>query len=222
MAVSWFDGAGVLGREIGALGASTTANAASGIGTFDRLILPLGPLPGRVVITKNCSRYSARPVVDLLSAAAFFYGLTARKYSFDWDASFSGGVALFRERNPFLDENGVLDVERVPGIEGSFQGSQYRAGATSVGGAAFVSYLAPEDEVLAHERVHTLQFDFITTTLSDPADTWIMERAPSVDRWLKLNLVPIVFGALNQTLEPLANHDNFPWEREAILLSGRR
>lgn len=222
VAASHRDGAGWIGREIAAFGASTTVNAANGIGTFDRLIFPLGPLPARIVVTRHKSRFSVQPVFDLLSSAAVIYGLAASNYSLDWGASLSGGVAVFREHDPLLDANGVLDVERASGDDWPNQQDGYRAGATSVGGAAFVSYLAPEENVLAHERVHTIQFDFFTATLSDPADTWLMVRVPAVDRWLKLNLVPLAFGAINHTLEPLANHDSFPWEREAILLSGRR
>jgi len=222
VASSHFDGAGLLGREIAAFGASTTVNASSGIGTFDRMMFQLGPLPARIVITRHDARYSVRPLVDLVSATGVIYGLAASRYSLDWGASLSGGVAVFRESDPRLDANGVLDVAGASEDEPLNQPYGYRAGATTVGGAVFVSYLAPEAEVLAHERVHTIQFDFLTAIISDPADTWMMARAPSVDRLLKLNLVPIAFGAMNHTLESLAFHDSFPWEREAILLSGRR
>jgi hypothetical protein len=226
VAASDFDGAGTIGREIAAFGASTTANAADGIGTFDRLMFPLGPFPVRLALTKNGSGRTVRPLIDLLSAAGVVYGLAASRYSFDWGASFSGGVAVFRERSPQLDEFGVLDVDRASGDEWTYHQDGHRVtvftGATTVGGAVFASYLAPDDRILAHERVHALQFDFVAATLSDRADTWTMAKLPSVDRWLKLNLVPMAFGAFNQSVMSLSNHDSFPWEREAILLSGHR
>jgi len=223
---SRFDGAGLLGREMAAVGASITANASDGIGTFDRLMFPLGPIPMRLVLTKNGSKYSAHPLIDLLSASGFIYGLVASKYSFDWNASLSGGVAVFREENPYMNEYGGFDVETTRRVNESDPSIRpevgEHVGAITVGGTIFTSYLAPDDEILAHERVHALQFDFVTATLSDRADTWTMARTTSVDRWVKLNLVPMAFGAFNQAVVSLSNHDTVPWEREAILLSGHR
>jgi hypothetical protein len=226
VAASRFDGAGFLGREIAAVGGSITANASDRIGTFDRLILPLGPIPMRLILTKNGSRYSAHPLIDLLSASGFVYGVVAEKYSIDWSASLSGGVAVFKEENPYLNEYGGFDVETTRMINATDPSRRPRfgeqVGAITVGGTIFTSYLVPDDDILNHERVHALQFDFVTATLGDHVDTWTMARARSLDRWLKLNLVPMAFGAFNQAVVSLSNHDTVPWEREAILLSGHR
>ncbi len=218
VAVQGFDGAGFLGREIAAIGASTTANAADGIAPLDRLMLPLGPIPARLLITKNGTGRSVRPVVDLLSTAGMLYGLAVSGYSLDLGASLSGGAAVFREDNPYPDE---LDV-RMLDVEPEARGGKQIRGATAIGGTIFASHLASDLRILAHERVHVLQFDFLTASLGDRTDTWVTANAPSVDRLLKLNLVPTAFGAVNLTMFSLANHDAYPWEREAILLSGHR
>ena len=96
------------------------------------------------------------------------------------------------------------------------------AGATTAGGATFVSYLAPDDRVIAHERVHTIQFDFLVGAVGDQIDSWAMSSLPGVDRWLKINLVPALLGGINQTIIMSLNHDNLPWEREPALLTGYR
>ena len=85
-----------------------------------------------------------------------------------------------------------------------------------------MSYLAPDERVLAHERVHTIQFDFLVGAVGDQVDTWAMNRVPGVDRWLKINLVPALFGGINQMFFTQLNYNILPWEREAALLSGYR
>lgn len=209
VAASGFDGAGFLGREISAVGASLTANAGDGIGSFNRILLPLGPVPIRLALIRGNSGLSVRPLVDLASSAAFVYGIAAGRYGFDWESSMSSGAAVFRERSPYI---GLAP----PGISGS----EGMVGATTIGGTIFTSYLAPEEHILAHERVHTLQFDYLVTTVGDRADTWAMERFPTVDNWLKINLVPTAFGGFNQVLKGIADNNSLPWEREANLLSG--
>jgi hypothetical protein len=43
-----------------------------------------------------------------------------------------------------------------------------------------------------------------------------------VDRWLKINLVPALFGGINQMFFTRLNYNSLPWESEAALLSGYR
>lgn len=227
VATERFDGAGFLGRQIAAIGASTTANAADDIAPFDRLLLPLGPLPARLLIANSESGLSIRPLIDLISAAGVVYGLAASRYSIDWRSSFSGGVTIFREADPLLDGSGVLGV----GIA-SYGASSDRqeensasliSGAIAVGGTIFTRYRNNlDDTVFAHERVHVLQFDFLSATLGDRMDTWVLTNLPSVDRVLKINLIPVALGTINQTVLSFSNHDNYPWEWEASMLSGRR
>lgn len=219
-----FSGAGLLGRQIAAVGVSTTANAVDRIGFFDRVVLPLGPLPGRLVISRQDSRLSVHPQADLISTAAVIYGLADPGYSLDWGESLSGGVAVFRQRSPLPDDATLQDIyaARAEAKARARTLGTSLAGATTAGGATFVSYLAPDERVLAHERVHTIQFDFLVGAVGDQVDTWAMDRVPGVDRWLKVNLVPAFFGGINQIMLVHMNYEYMPWEREAALLSGYR
>ena len=224
VAAQEFWGAGLLGRQVAALGISTIANAGDGVPPFSRLVLSLGPLPGRLVISRGESGLSLQPKADLISTIAVLYGIASPEYDTDWNASLSGGIAVFREDSPLPDDATLEDIwrarARAKSIARATGGSI--AGATTVGGAVFVSYLAPDARVIAHERVHTIQFDFLLGAGGDQIDTWVMRMAPGVDRWLKINLVPALFGAVNQTFFIQMDYDDLPWEREASLLSGYR
>jgi hypothetical protein len=224
VAAQTFSGAGLLGRQVSAVGVSTTANAADGVGFLDRIVLTLGPLPGRLVVERRDAKLTVRPQADLISTVAVVYGLVDPDYSPDWGASFSGGIAVFRQRSLLPDDATLLDIyaarARAKAIARA-QGTSL-AGATTAGGATFVSYLAPDERVVAHERVHTLQFDFLVGAIGDPVDTWVMTELRGVDRWLKINLVPALFGVGNQLIFMNLNHEQLPWEREAALLTGYR
>jgi hypothetical protein len=67
-----------------------------------------------------------------------------------------------------------------------------------------------------------LQFDVLVGAVGDRVDTQAMSRLPGVDRWLKINLVPALFGVCNQIFFMHWDHENLPWEREAALLTGYR
>jgi hypothetical protein len=219
-----FSGAGLLGRQIAALGVSTTANAADGVGFFDRVVLSLGPLPGRLVISRRESGLAVYPQADLISTAAVIYGFVAPDYSPDWGASLSGGIAVFRQRSSLPDDATLQDVYAARARAKAIARAQVTtvAGATTAGGATFVSYLAPDERVIAHERVHAVQFDFLVGAVGDQVDTWAMTKLPGVDRWLKINLMPAFFGGIYQVILLSLNHDHLPWEREAALLTGYR
>lgn len=219
-----FSGAGLLGRQIAAVGVSTTANAVEGIGLFDRVVLPLGPLPGRLVLSRHDSKLSAHPQADLISSVAVIYGLASPNYNPDWGASLSGGIAIFRQRSLLPDDATIQDVYAARARAKALARTQGTsvAGATTAGGATFVSYLAPDDRVISHERVHAIQFDFLVGAVGDKFDSWAMAKVPSVDRWLKINLVPALFGGMNQAIFMHLNPETLPWEREAALLTGYR
>ena len=178
-----------------------------------------------VFITRQVSHGAQHVVVVAMRRTQHVIGLEVVKPALKVFV-LSGGVAVFKEENPYLNEYGGFDVETTRLVNATDPSRRPRfgeqVGAITVGGTMFASYLAPNDDILAHERVHALQFDFVTATLGDHVDTWTMERARSLDRWLKLNLVPMAFGAFNQAVVSLSNHDTVPWEREAILLSGHR
>lgn len=210
LAAQRFDGAGLLGRQVAAVGNSIVYNAAGNAPFVERLMIPLGPLPARLHIATG-PRPAVRATVDLVSAGAVIYGILAPGVRLDLGASISSGAAVFVERRSARPPATVL----VP------SGGSTRA-ATTVGGAIFLDGYAEGDPVvLAHERVHVLQFDFVLAAWGDRLDALVLGRAPAVDRWVKLNALAGVMGVANQTLFLLDERDGLPWEREARLLAGR-
>jgi hypothetical protein len=203
-----FDGAGFIGREIAAIGNSMVFNAASGDGPFSRLALPLGPFPARVIV-ETTNGFRARPMFDLINLGATAYGLAA--WNLDVRRSLSSGVAIFRDA-----------PDGPPSIVESVEPSAFIQAATTVGAVIFVTaegepYL---EQIIPHERVHTIQIDAFLAMVGDRSDTWLFERYPTFDRYVKANLLTGLLGAINQTMLALSDRSNLPWEVEARILSG--
>jgi hypothetical protein len=201
VAVERWAGAGLVGREIGAVGHSMIRNASEGRGAFDQVILPLGPVRFYVQ-PDSASRVRVR--LDLLSAV---YGsmLAVSGRPLEARASLSSGTLVFT-----LDDETPLAR------------NQCRVGLTIGGIVALtdLSGLATDDRnpTWAHERVHIGQFDQLFTTLSDPAETWMARRShtfAAIKRYVDVNIVAVavVLPMLAFDIEKL------PWEREAARLT---
>jgi hypothetical protein len=222
VAVEHFDGAGLLGRHIAAVGSSIVLNASDGRPTFDRLLLPLGPLPGRLIVTPGAAT-KVRPVADLVSVGSLVYGLASSAYELDVGASLSHGVAAFKGTRR---ENSLLYKPLSPELKAILllQRPAARRLAFTVGNSIFLSAVGSQndfiDPVFAHERVHVLQFDFALAAWSDRTDTWLLERAPGIDRYLKLNSVAAALALVNQTFFATTDQADLPWEAEAQVLAG--
>jgi hypothetical protein len=222
IAVGQFDGAGLLGRHVAAVGSSIVLNASDGRPMFGRLLLPLGPLPGRLIVTPGGAT-KVRPVADLVSVGSLIYGLASPDYSLDVGASLSHGVAAFQGTRraqsllykPLTPELKAILLLKRPAA---------RRLAFTVGNSIFLTDLGPDDHylgsVFAHERVHVLQFDFVLAAWSDRADSWLLERAPEVDRHVKLNSVAAALAVVNQTFFATSEQADLPWEAEAQILAG--
>lgn len=203
-----FDGAGLVGRQVASIGSSIAANGAAGRGMLDRVVLSLGPLPGRLAISRGES-FKVRPIIDLVSAGALAYGLIASNEKLDLGESFSNGVAVFRGQSL-----GVGIVTRI-------SSTGFIRGATTVGGAIFVDdAVIDPTHILAHERVHVLQFDYTQALWGDELDSFLLDHRPA-SQYLKMNILPTVVGLIGQTMVAAGNRENLPWEVEARWLSGR-
>lgn len=154
LAVEPFDGAGFLGREVGALGSSVVANASTGRGWLDEAWLPLGPLWIRTGF--------AAPVgvaVNVRELATIGWAASRSELELDWGASLSNGTAIFRAAGHQIR----FDGEEVGGI--------------AVGGVVLLSRRSFDAEVTrGHEVVHVIQDDFFTTVLSRPGEQWVWRR----------------------------------------------
>lgn len=176
------DGAGLVGRYVGALGSNVVRNAGRGTGWLDEIWLPVGPL------WIQSSPESARDVrLNVWHTAALAWALTREELELDWGSSASSGTFVFDAPRHWLRRDGDP-------IGGFVVGS--------------VVVLGPGDEpdVLlsrGHELVHVVQHDFAYLAWERPVESWgwsrVLRRNPPVDLGLlrPLLLQPFV-GPLHQ------------------------
>ena len=201
-----FDGAGLVGREVAAVGASLVRNASVGNGPLDELVLPLGIawLYLRRDTTASKSVH-ARLKLDVPTILASIYLGFRGDTDLDVSASVSAGAPVFYTRARWVEE-GWLGYQA--------------AGAIWLRGNPNDPYPeADEATVFGHERVHVLQYDFSSLTLGDAADRLVTDRLPGgawIDRHLDLGVHLGAWGLANL----LIPRNQRPWEQEAHFLSG--
>ena len=194
VAVEGWDGAGLLGRELASVGGSVTRNAGAGRGALEELVLPVGPV--RLYIADG--RVTPRvDVATVIASAAFVAAYNAR---LDLRESLSAGAMIFRAGTP------------MPGLTS--------AGAIAV----WDNGSMPGDEgprLLAHERVHILQYDQAFLTLDEGLERWLVRRTTAPGRSTFLNHLD--FGGLSlglrSSLAFAVPYASRPWEREAYFLA---
>lgn len=197
-----FAAAGLLGRQVAALGGSMVHNAASGRRPLDRLVAPLGPI--RLYVDRNAPR-PVRAKLDLLTAVGAAYAL-AHGGGLDAQASFSSGALVFL-------------------VPDDFDAWSQRAAA--VGGVIIhrerLQSHPDRAWILAHERVHTMQHDLGLAIWSEPAESWLTSDVlggpfAALGRRVDLGLYKAIQHSLTWYFVPIAYN---PWEQEAVLLGAR-
>lgn len=187
-----FAGAGLVGREVAAVGASMVLNASDGRGLLETVTLPAGPL------RLHLDRSAPRPLqakVDLPGVVATAYAAT-RASSIDWGASLTSGAPVFVVREQSL------------------------AGGRQVAGVILLRDDTPGvmEESLAHERVHVAQYDFASIAWSRPAERALLRgshRGSRISRHVDLGVHLPVQGILSLAIP----YGSRPWEWEAHVLS---
>ena len=203
IAAEGFYGAGLLGRQVAAVGASVVRNAGDGIGTFDRLVLPAGVVH-LYVIRGDAMRITAK--IDALALGWTIYGFAEPQLDFDAGKSISFGAPTFATDNHIIDIGGA------------------HAGGIVKTGVVFLSDVRPWGQdflqrAQAHERVHVLQMDQIFLTLNDPHDDRLLRSLPigsTLNRWIDVNLSTELLQLLGRAI---SHHGDRPWEMEAIYLA---
>jgi hypothetical protein len=199
-----FFAAGLLGREIAAVGASVVRNASDGIGSFDRLILPAGFMR----IYWDRARGGVHAKVDAYAAGLVVYAIAQDHLELDARASLSAGVAVFRTDNEVI----------------TFGTDEQHAAGVSRGGIVLRSYVPGWgkeflDRAFAHERVHVAQDDQLFITLNDRLDDWLFTKLGPVRplaRYIDLNGSSEFLRLLARAIP---RHGDRPWELEAIYLT---
>ena len=204
IAAAEFSGAGLVGRQVSAVGASVVRNAGEGRPSLERLVFPMGPV--RLYVDR-AREAEVRPRVALYDLAWIVTFAARSETEVDWSASLSSGAPVFRSpQRSYKDRRG----EAVDGL--------------AAGGSIGVSDIFHDRsrQVLPHERVHVLQHDFAFLVWSDPVEKRIMARhrwTRELSRYVDLGLVfPTLRGAFYRGFD--IRHSQQLAEIEAMFLDG--
>jgi hypothetical protein len=210
--VQRFWGAGLLGREIDAVGVSVVRNASDGRPSLSRLFLPVGPLPFRAILDLS-NGFRVQPQLDLSAAGWMIYGLYETRLYPDVGQSLSSGAAVFQADRRHIIDSGH-DLAGFAASRSIFL-SDPRA----------TPYLGDWGAVLAHERVHVLQQDFVLSAWSQPLAEFALQRLPGgrvVSRYVAVDAMDWVVGAVGAIVAgSLYQEERLPHELEAHFLAGR-
>lgn len=203
VAAERFSGAGLLGRQVGAVGASIVHNAGRGNGTFDQLVFPIGVM--RVYWERPTRQWQVK--VDAVALGWTIYGIVEPELEFNGGRSLSAGTPVFQTRAK------VISLSNDAHAGGIVQTGVIFLSDVKQWGDAFL------EKAFAHERVHMMQMDQLFLTMIEPHDDWAMSQVPfgrTASRWIDINLstelLRILAGAIDE-------HDDRPWEFEAIYLT---
>lgn len=168
IAVERFDGAGLLGRQVGSVGSSVVANAGAGRDWFEEVWLPAGPLWIQV-----SSGERRRVRLNLRDVGTLAWAIHRSELEMDWTRSLSNGAMTF-----------VSPRHRI------VSGSREAAGVT-IGGVVLlgVTHLDP-DVVHSHENVHVIQHDFLLQIVGRPIEAWGWSHVTDRDVPLDVAVLP--------------------------------
>jgi hypothetical protein len=202
VAVQRWDGAGLVGREVAAVGSSVVWNASAGRGMVDRLVLPIGPVRLYLGLDEG---FRVTPKLDLSSTVAI--AVASLNGGIDWGRSVSAGAPVFHRTEPYAQAEvlgqqaaGVITYRHPPG--------RSEPGESSL-------------EILAHEQVHVIQRDQAFLFWSGPAEEVLLGSTPA-GRALRLHLDVGLDVVAKLLVKQVVDYEIRPWEREAHLLSGER
>ncbi|MGH7466807.1 MAG: hypothetical protein ACRENP_02370 [Longimicrobiales bacterium] len=204
MASQRFDGAGLIGREVAAVGSSVIRNASEARPMFEQLTFPIGPL--RLQVMPRARKFDAS--LDVVASAWIAWGIAERELDLKIAESLSTGTAVFRTRNKL-----IVDSSNRLHAGGVTSASIILLSDVPAWGSVFL------ERVAAHERIHVLQEDQILHTWLEPGEAWLLNRLPygkSVTRRLDFNWSAEFLGILTHLFD---RHSDRPWELEAIYFS---
>ena len=201
-----FDGAGLIGRQVAAVGSSVVRNAMDARPPFSRIMLPAGPI--RLYVTTT-GGFHVQPKLDLMTTAHIIYGVQESELRFDGRASLSAGAPVFKTYNKVLSDSHT----------------DTHAGGLAASNVMYLSDVRAWGKpflrrVEAHESVHIVQEDQLFMTFTDHIEDAVVDRLPfgtTINRWLDINLGTEVISVLLPPVFPRVR--GRPWELEAIYLS---
>ena len=205
VAVEGFWGAGLIGRQVSAVGVSITRNAADNEPPLRKIWLPLGPV---TVALDRGDSFTVSARADLFATGWLLAAVFDDRLDFDMESSISSGAPVFRAPDHRLRS-----------------GDRMLAG-TAIGGVIVVARHHEDlstNDILAHERVHVLQYDFAQLAWGDPLEEYVGQYVPFVSlaqRHVRIGaLLPLVADGLGR-VTGLGGPDS-AWELEAYYLVDR-
>lgn len=204
IAVERFGGAGLVGREVTAVGGSMVRNAGEGRRPLELVVLPLGP----VRLYLQDARPRVRVRADLLNIAWLVYAIQEPELRFDGVMSLSAGAPVF------LTDNRIF---RIDGDTAHAHGIADSGVILMVDVPAFGREFSRQ--VFQHERVHVLQMDQLFMTVTGPVEERALAAVPGLRRvapWIDVNLSGPLLRLMNAGIPGFLDR---PWETEATFLS---
>jgi hypothetical protein len=205
IAAARWPGAGLVGREVSAVGASVVRNAGAGRPSLHEVMLPVGPL--NLYVHPGSGR-GAHLKVNVLGVVAAVTAAAEPELVLDAGKSLSAGALVFRAPNHYPRSSETVAY-----------GFAQPATIIVSDGAARTPGGLPH--TLSHERVHVLQGDQVFLHVDAPLEAWVLPRIPggaTVHRYLDFGMVNFYKTALNPVF---GSHGKRPWEMEANHLDGR-
>lgn len=196
--VADFPGAGLLGRQISAVGASIVANTSRGSAPLEHFDLTFGPVIVRLAPT---GPLDLQPRIVVWDAVCLISAIAEPRLQFDWRASLSNGSPVFYAPHHLVGQGAA---------------GKYRGGLI----------LLSQDfqpTTIEHELVHVLQFDMVDRLWGQPLEDRSLKALgvpPEMSRWLELGLTGEIMAAGAKKWLSL-EWEQRPWEVEARYLSRR-
>jgi len=193
--VSWW-----AGRELSAIGSSEVLNAAQGRAILSRVALPVGPV--RIYLSRDSGSFLSAKL-DLATVIGSGFLATRRENKFGWRESLATGAPVFISSTTTAEAGtqsaGTITISRfLP--DGFFPGFQRKRG------------------VLAHELIHTTQYDFLALSIGNPIEENLTRKfrpLHQVHRYVDFGILVPVQSGLNALIPARYR----PWEKEAGSIS---
>lgn len=195
-----FDGAGLVGRQLAALGTSFVRAASEDTMV---VLVPIGPMTLEV---RPRAVDRVRPRVNLVAAATVLYYGVRADTRVDLGATLSAGAPVFR-----------FPTETVSTRDGIIFGRMDFG--TIVLGTAPSTLDEQRRMTLPHESIHVAQYDFLEHALALPPERAILHKLGVGERFLRHVDIGVISVMLAGVLQMHMDYDDRPWEREAVILT---
>jgi hypothetical protein len=182
--------AGLIGRQVAAVGTSVVRNAGAGAGAFERVVLPLAVIRLHIHVPER--RVEAARL-NLIELGVLAWAATRDELAFDLASSLENGAPVFDAPDHRLR---ALD---------DFAYGIMAAGVVLIGREPSPG----RERVIGHEMVHVLQHDFYHTTVAQPVESLLLRFLPfgqRIDRFIDLGVLsPVLLGITYRALESEAD-----------------